>query len=162
MKQVEVDRFFIMEKLDRNVIEIPRVKSEDQLVNVLTKTTFYQTVEGHGKTQGIHGHSQKFGRSASKVSIDVHRSLGGQPLNASTTEKNAIEAFTNSKYCWDQISDGIQGGAWPAVPTPPPTFDNSKYSPITAFITMFLIGNSPLPPPQGITPPNLHPPTGIS
>lgn len=40
MKHVEVERFFIKEKLDRNVIEIPRVKSKDQLVNVLTKAVW--------------------------------------------------------------------------------------------------------------------------
>ncbi|RXH77525.1 hypothetical protein DVH24_023799 [Malus domestica] len=45
-----------------------------------------------GITQDIHGHSLKFGGSATEVSIDVHQSSGGQltllPLNASTPESN--------------------------------------------------------------------------
>ncbi|KAB2627810.1 hypothetical protein D8674_032605 [Pyrus ussuriensis x Pyrus communis] len=37
-KHVEVDRHFIKEKLDGNIIQFPFVKSEDQLADILTKT----------------------------------------------------------------------------------------------------------------------------
>ncbi|KAM7506655.1 hypothetical protein LguiA_017108 [Lonicera macranthoides] len=36
-KHVEVDRFFIKEKLEENVVDVPHIRSEDQLANVLTK-----------------------------------------------------------------------------------------------------------------------------
>ena len=36
-KQVEVDRFFIKEKLDEKIVELPKIRSEDQLANILTK-----------------------------------------------------------------------------------------------------------------------------
>ena len=36
-KHVEVDRHFIKEKLEAKIIEVPFVKSEDQLADVLTK-----------------------------------------------------------------------------------------------------------------------------
>ncbi|KAB2636709.1 hypothetical protein D8674_027243 [Pyrus ussuriensis x Pyrus communis] len=36
-KHVEVDRYFIKEKLDGNIIQFPFVKSEDQLADILTK-----------------------------------------------------------------------------------------------------------------------------
>ena len=36
-KHVEVNRFFIKEKLDDKIVELPKIRSEDQLVNILTK-----------------------------------------------------------------------------------------------------------------------------
>ena len=36
-KQVEVDRFFIKEKLDEKIVELPKIRSEDQLADILTK-----------------------------------------------------------------------------------------------------------------------------
>ena len=36
-KHVEVDRFFIKEKLDEKIIELPKIRSEDQLADILTK-----------------------------------------------------------------------------------------------------------------------------
>lgn len=36
-KHVEVDRFFIKKKLEAKVIELPKIRSEDQLVDLLTK-----------------------------------------------------------------------------------------------------------------------------
>ncbi|KAH9678583.1 retrovirus-related pol polyprotein from transposon RE1 [Citrus sinensis] len=36
-KHVEVDRFFIKEKLDEKILELPKIRSEDQLANILTK-----------------------------------------------------------------------------------------------------------------------------
>ena len=36
-KHVEVDRFFIMEKLDEKIAELPKIRSEDQLADILTK-----------------------------------------------------------------------------------------------------------------------------
>ncbi|RVW74734.1 Retrovirus-related Pol polyprotein from transposon TNT 1-94 [Vitis vinifera] len=36
-KHVEVDRFFIKEKLDDKIMELPKIRSEDQLVDILTK-----------------------------------------------------------------------------------------------------------------------------
>ena len=34
---MEVDRFFIKEKLDEKIVELPKIRSEDQLTNILTK-----------------------------------------------------------------------------------------------------------------------------
>ena len=34
---MEVDRFFIKEKLDKKIVELPKIRSEDQLVDILTK-----------------------------------------------------------------------------------------------------------------------------
>ena len=36
-KHVEVDRFFIKEKLDEKIVELPKILSEDQLADILTK-----------------------------------------------------------------------------------------------------------------------------
>jgi hypothetical protein len=36
-KHVEVDRFFIKEKLDAKILELPKIRSEDQLADMLTK-----------------------------------------------------------------------------------------------------------------------------
>ena len=36
-KHVEVDRFFIKEKLDGKIMELPKIRSEDQLSDILTK-----------------------------------------------------------------------------------------------------------------------------
>ncbi|KAH9802834.1 retrovirus-related pol polyprotein from transposon RE1 [Citrus sinensis] len=36
-KHVEVDRFFIKEKLDEKILELPKIRSEDQLADILTK-----------------------------------------------------------------------------------------------------------------------------
>lgn len=36
-KHVEVDRFFIKEKLDEKIVELPTIRSEDQLADILTK-----------------------------------------------------------------------------------------------------------------------------
>ncbi|WKA11440.1 hypothetical protein VitviT2T_028937 [Vitis vinifera] len=35
-KHVEVDRFFIKEKLDDKIVELPKIRSEDQLADILT------------------------------------------------------------------------------------------------------------------------------
>ena len=37
-KHVEVDRFFIKEKLDEKIVELPKIRSEDQLADILTKS----------------------------------------------------------------------------------------------------------------------------
>ena len=37
IKHVEVDRFFIKEKLDHKIVELPKIRSEDQLADILTK-----------------------------------------------------------------------------------------------------------------------------
>lgn len=36
-KHVEVDKFFIKEKLDAKILELPKIRSEDQLADMLTK-----------------------------------------------------------------------------------------------------------------------------
>ena len=36
-KHVEIDRFFIKEKLDEMIVELPKIRSKDQLVDILTK-----------------------------------------------------------------------------------------------------------------------------
>ena len=41
-KHVEVDRFFIKEKLDNKIVELPKIWSEDQLADILTKTVSSQ------------------------------------------------------------------------------------------------------------------------
>ncbi|RVW32997.1 Retrovirus-related Pol polyprotein from transposon RE2 [Vitis vinifera] len=38
-KHVEVDRFFIKEKLDDKIVELPKIRSEDQLADILTKVS---------------------------------------------------------------------------------------------------------------------------
>ncbi|CAL2240058.1 unnamed protein product [Prunus armeniaca] len=39
---VRFDRFFIKEKLEAKIIELPKIRSEDQLANVLTKVVSNQ------------------------------------------------------------------------------------------------------------------------
>ena len=34
---MEVEGFFIKEKLDEKIVELPKIRSEDQLVDILTK-----------------------------------------------------------------------------------------------------------------------------
>ena len=41
-KHVEVDRFFIKEKLDDKIAELPKIRSEYQLADILTKTVSSQ------------------------------------------------------------------------------------------------------------------------
>ncbi|RVX19140.1 Retrovirus-related Pol polyprotein from transposon RE1 [Vitis vinifera] len=41
-KHVEVDRFFIKEKLDDKIVELPKIRSEDQLADILTKAVLSQ------------------------------------------------------------------------------------------------------------------------
>ncbi|RVW54333.1 Retrovirus-related Pol polyprotein from transposon RE1 [Vitis vinifera] len=41
-KHVEVDRFFIKEKLDDKIVELPKIRSEDQLADILTKVVSRQ------------------------------------------------------------------------------------------------------------------------
>ena len=36
-KHVEVDRFFIKEKLEDKIVELPKIRSKDQLADILTK-----------------------------------------------------------------------------------------------------------------------------
>ena len=36
-KHVEVDRCFIKENFDEKIVELPKIRSEDQLVDILTK-----------------------------------------------------------------------------------------------------------------------------
>ena len=36
-KHVEVDRFFIKEKLDEKIVELPKIRSEDQLADIFTE-----------------------------------------------------------------------------------------------------------------------------
>ena len=46
-KHVEVDRHFIKEKLEEKLIEVPHVRSQDQLVDVLTKAVSNQAFNGY-------------------------------------------------------------------------------------------------------------------
>ena len=39
IKHVEVDIFFIKEKLDDKIMELPKIRLEDQLTDILTKAT---------------------------------------------------------------------------------------------------------------------------
>ena len=41
-KHVEVGRFFIKEKLDDKIVELPKIRSEDQLADILTKAVSRQ------------------------------------------------------------------------------------------------------------------------
>ena len=41
-KHVEVDRFFIKEKLDDKIVELPKIRSKDQLAGILTKVVSSQ------------------------------------------------------------------------------------------------------------------------
>ncbi|RVW39467.1 Retrovirus-related Pol polyprotein from transposon RE1 [Vitis vinifera] len=42
IKHVKVDRFFIKEKLDDKIVELPKIRSKDQLVDILTKAVSSQ------------------------------------------------------------------------------------------------------------------------
>ncbi|RVX18234.1 hypothetical protein CK203_006323 [Vitis vinifera] len=42
LEHVEVDRFFIKEKLDDKIVELPKIRSEDQLADILTKAVSSQ------------------------------------------------------------------------------------------------------------------------
>ena len=37
VQHVEVDRFFIKEKLDDKIVELPKIRSKDQLADIFTK-----------------------------------------------------------------------------------------------------------------------------
>ena len=41
-KHVEVDRFFIKDKLDEKIVEFPKIRSKDQLADILTKAVSSQ------------------------------------------------------------------------------------------------------------------------
>ena len=41
-KHVEVDRLFIKEKLNDKIVELPKIRSKNQLVNILTKAVSSQ------------------------------------------------------------------------------------------------------------------------
>ncbi|RVW61238.1 Retrovirus-related Pol polyprotein from transposon RE1 [Vitis vinifera] len=41
-KHIEMDRFFIKEKLDDKIVELPKIRSEDQLADILTKAVSSQ------------------------------------------------------------------------------------------------------------------------
>ena len=43
-KHVEVDRFFIKEKLEEKTLELPKIRSEDQLADILTKAVSSQVL----------------------------------------------------------------------------------------------------------------------
>lgn len=51
-KHVEIDRHFIKEQLEAKIIEVPHVRSEDQLADILTKTVsskvFYRFLDKLG------------------------------------------------------------------------------------------------------------------
>ncbi|RVW36637.1 Retrovirus-related Pol polyprotein from transposon RE1 [Vitis vinifera] len=46
-KHVEVDRFFIKEKLDDKIVELPKIRSEDQLADILTKAVSSQVFSNY-------------------------------------------------------------------------------------------------------------------
>ncbi|KAL6132965.1 hypothetical protein ACLB2K_065202 [Fragaria x ananassa] len=52
MKDVQIDKHFIKEKLDRQIIAVPFVPTEEQLVDIPTKTvsskTFYDSFDKLG------------------------------------------------------------------------------------------------------------------
>ena len=41
---MEIDKFFIKEKLDKKIVELPKIRSEDQLVDILTQSCFKSSV----------------------------------------------------------------------------------------------------------------------
>ena len=43
-KHVEVDRFFIKEKLDDKIVELPKIRSKYQLADILTKAISSQVI----------------------------------------------------------------------------------------------------------------------
>jgi hypothetical protein len=53
MKHVDVDRFFIKEKLDDNTLKVHKVQSEDQLVDILTKAVTSQIFLKHRDKLGM-------------------------------------------------------------------------------------------------------------
>ncbi|RVW98253.1 Retrovirus-related Pol polyprotein from transposon RE1 [Vitis vinifera] len=65
-KHVEVDRFFIKEKLDDKIVELPKIRSEDQLADILTKVVSRMNFEEDGE--------------ASMVEIDDESIIGEEKL----------------------------------------------------------------------------------
>ena len=69
-KHVEVDRHFIKEKLEGGIIELPFVRSEDQLTDILTKAVNSRTFSDTlcklgigGATSQLEGECEKFQES---------------------------------------------------------------------------------------------------
>ncbi|RVW13780.1 Retrovirus-related Pol polyprotein from transposon RE1 [Vitis vinifera] len=60
-KHVEVDRFFIKEKLDDKIVELPKIRSEYQLTDILTKTVSSHNSRNIGG-QGHKPFPSKYGR----------------------------------------------------------------------------------------------------
>ena len=54
-KHVEVDRFFIKEKLDERIVELPNIRSEDQLADILTKAVSNRVFSKFLVKLGMHG-----------------------------------------------------------------------------------------------------------
>ena len=52
-KHVEVDRHFIKEKLEDEIIRLPYVRSEDQLADILTKAVAAQFFESFLRKLGV-------------------------------------------------------------------------------------------------------------
>ena len=42
VQNMSMDRFFIKEKLDDKIVELPKIRSEDQLADILTKAVSSQ------------------------------------------------------------------------------------------------------------------------
>ncbi|XP_073130887.1 secreted RxLR effector protein 161-like [Henckelia pumila] len=53
-KHVEVDRFFIKEKLDDKIVELPKIRSEDQLADILTKAVSFKIFSKFLDKLGMH------------------------------------------------------------------------------------------------------------
>ena len=63
IKYIEVDRFFIKKKLDLKIVELPRIKSKDQLANILTKTISYRSYSSFlGKLDMCNIYAPTYGR----------------------------------------------------------------------------------------------------
>ncbi|RVW75978.1 Retrovirus-related Pol polyprotein from transposon RE1 [Vitis vinifera] len=54
IKHVEVDRFFIKEKLDDKIVELPKIRSKDQLADILTKAVSSQLILPSVQISGSH------------------------------------------------------------------------------------------------------------
>ncbi|RVW28177.1 Retrovirus-related Pol polyprotein from transposon TNT 1-94 [Vitis vinifera] len=53
-KHVEVDRFFIKEKLDDKIVELPKIRSEDPLADIFTKAVSSQLILPSVQISGSH------------------------------------------------------------------------------------------------------------
>ncbi|WKA10931.1 hypothetical protein VitviT2T_028474 [Vitis vinifera] len=111
-KHVDVDRFFIKEKLDDKIVELPKIRSEDQLADILTKAVSSQVFSKFLDKLGISRKSfclslstavlRRRRMSHRKFEHPRHGSLGFLPRKRAARHRGKVKAFPKddpSKPC---------------------------------------------------------------